>query len=303
MTASPPSHQGPPRPPSGLAVRARSGAKAGLRGLGRATAPLRPFPDFLVVGTKRGGTTSLWNWLLQHPHVLPQWPARQHLKSPHYYYWHYDRGEGWYRSHFPTTLTRTVAQRRAGGSTIVSGEASPYYLFDPRVPARVAADVPGVKLIVLLRNPVDRAASHHRERTNAGVETLSLADALAAEPGRLAGELERMRVDPLYYSRPHDWYSYRQRGIYAPQLRAWRGHFPDEQVLVLRSEDLYVDPVATFATVTDFLGLDRFDGLKAKRYNYHPHAEMPDDVRAELTEFYAPHNEELFTDLGRRLDW
>lgn len=290
-----------------LAERTRrgavGGAKLAIRSWGCLTAPARPLPDFLVIGTKRGGTTSLWNWLLQHPDVLPQLPSRQNIKSPHYFYWHFDRGESWYRSHFATSMSRARARRHAGGARVVTGEASPYYLFDPRVPARVADVLPQVRLIVLLRNPVDRAASHHRERTNAGVEKLSFADALDAEQGRLAGESERMSADPFYYSRAHDWYSYRSRGIYAPQLQAWRACFPDDQILVVQSEHLYADPGKSFDEVTDFLGLRRHEGLRADHHNYRPRAAMDEHVRAELADFYREPNEQLFADLGRRFDW
>ncbi len=163
--------------------------------------------------------------------------------------------------------------------------------------------LPQVRLIVLLRNPVDRAASHHRERTNAGVEKLSFADALDAEQGRLAGESERMSADPFYYSRAHDWYSYRSRGIYAPQLQAWRACFPDDQILVVQSEHLYADPGKSFDEVTDFLGLRRHEGLRADHHNYRPRAAMDEHVRAELADFYREPNEQLFADLGRRFDW
>src|ERR1035437_9827604 len=86
----------------------RAGSKSTLRVWGRATAPARPRPDFLIIGTKRGGTTSLWNWLLQHPLVLPMWPGIQNLKSSHYFYKHYDRGDNWYRSFFPLQTTRVA---------------------------------------------------------------------------------------------------------------------------------------------------------------------------------------------------
>jgi hypothetical protein len=280
----------------------RDATKAVIRTFGTTTAELRTPPDFLIIGAKRGGTTSLWNWLLQHPACLPMLPARQHLKSNHYFYWHFDRGPRWYRGFFASAATRRLAERRLGGP-VVTGEASPYYMFDPRVPQRVAAELPEVRIIILLRDPVDRAASHHRERTRAGVEPLSFAEALAAEDCRLAGELERIAADPFYYSRPHDWYSYRSRGIYPPQVAAWQAVVPPERTLILQSEQMYADPRATFDVVTDFLGIGRIPELRAKRYNYHQHEDMPATVRAELTEFYRAHNQSLFEMIGRDLSW
>ncbi len=98
--------------------------RSGLRGWGRVTAGVRPLPDFLIIGTKRGGTTSLWNYLLNHPGVLPMFPAPLNIKSPHYFYWHYAKGPNWYRSHFASTPTR-VALSRFRGTPTRTGEASP----------------------------------------------------------------------------------------------------------------------------------------------------------------------------------
>lgn len=280
----------------------KEGARRALRAWGRATVPLRPGPDFLVLGTKRGGTTSLWNYLLEHPGVLPMWPAAENLKSPHYFYWHHANGAAWYRSHFPTAATRRLASRRLG-SAVVSGEASPYYMYDPRVAARVRAELPEVRLIIALRDPVERAFSHYKERVRAGVEPLTFEQALAAERERLAGEMAAMEADPDYYSRPHDWYSYRDRGVYAPQVRRWQQTFPAASLLIVRSEDLYADPQATLRQVTDFLGLAPVPLRSAERWNYKPSTGMRPETRQELRSFFRPHNAELYEVLGRDMGW
>jgi len=280
----------------------RAAAKATLRQWGLLTAVARPLPDFLVIGAKRGGTTSLWNYLLDHPSVLPMYPARQHLKSPHYFYWHYDKGERWYRSHFASGRRRD-AVARAHGSAPVAGEASPYYLYDPRVPRRARALVPDAKLIVLLRDPVTRAYSHYRERVNAGVETLSFDDAIASEDERLAGEVERLNAEPLYYSRPHDYFSYRDRGVYRPQLERWYAEFPREQVLILGSEDFSADPQSSYDEATTFLGLPGHRLPADRRFNERPAEPMSESVQGYLREFFAPHNRQLYDYLGRDFGW
>lgn len=283
-------------------ARGKHVAEQGLRGWGMITAPLRPLPDFLIVGTKRGGTTSMWNYLLAHPGVLPMFPGAKNLKSPHFFYWHYDRGVNWYRSHFASAPVRSIAERRLGGP-VRTGEASPNYLYDPRVPARVRELMPETKIIVMLRDPVERAYSHYKERVRAGVEHLSLEDALDAEPDRLAGEAERMDADRTYYSRPYDYYAYRDRGVYEPQVRRWLASFPPESLLFIRSEDFYADPAAVYGEVTNFLGLSQHPLRSAKKFNYMPAASMPASAREELTRFYAPHNERLEALLGRRFGW
>lgn len=277
--------------------------KSSIRRFSQATSALRPPPDFLIVGTKRGGTTSLWNWLLAHPSILPIVPGVQTLKSSHYFYRHFDRPLSWYRGFFPTEATRRANQWRHGAAP-VAGEASPYYLFDPRVPQRVRAAVPDVRIIMLLRDPVDRAHSHHAERIREGVEDLGFADALAAEEERLTGELDKMMADPVYYSTAHDWFSYRSRGVYLPQLRAWRAAFErPEQILVVRSEDLYQRPQETYLEVTRFLGVPDHPLREAKPWLKFDRAPMDPGLRRELEEYYAPHNAALYDTLGRDMEW
>ncbi|HTW19112.1 MAG TPA: sulfotransferase [Mycobacteriales bacterium] len=280
----------------------RTVAKTAFREWGVATASLRQLPDFLIIGTKRGGTTSLWNYLLTHPHILPMFPAAQNLKSPHYFYWHYDRSERWYRSHFATRLRRTQLAR-VGKTAPVTGEASPYYLYSPYAAERARALLPQAKIIIMLRDPVARAYSHYWERVHEGVEPLSFDAALAAEDDRLAGEADRMAADPLYYSRPHDFYTYRDRGVYLPQLERWLGQYPSEQVLIVQSEAFYADKQAIFDQVTDFLGLPGHQLGEVKRFNYRPAEPMSEPSREFLTDFFVPHNRALYDYLGRDFAW
>jgi hypothetical protein len=266
------------------------------------TSPARALPDFLILGTKRGGTTSMWNHLLDHPLVMPMFPAAQKLKSPHYFYWHFDRGPRWYRSHFATTRQRNRLARELDGQPL-AGEASPYYLYHPYTPDRVRSLIPSAKLIVMLRDPVERAYSHYKERLRAGVESLAFEAALEAEDSRLHGEIAKMEADPLYYSRPHDYFTYRDRGVYLPQLKRWFACYPREQICIVRSEDFYTDRQATFSTVCDFLGLPHHELQNAKRYNYKPADPMPAAARQHLTEFFEPHNQALYEYLDRNFDW
>ena len=107
---------------------------------------------------------------------------------------------------------------------------------------------------MLLRNPVDRAYSHFLLERSRGDETLDFAAALDAELERLDGEEARLARDPAYVSDPHKHASYMARGEYARQLERWFGVFPREQILVVRSEDLYERTAEAFARVAEFLG-------------------------------------------------
>src|SRR4051794_33056344 len=173
----------------------RAAARAAVRAAGMATAGARPLPDFLIIGAKRSGTTSLHNWLLAHPDVLPLFPSarrlplRADIKGVHFFDAAPERSVRWYRSHFPTAVGRAVASRRSGGARVLAGEATPYSLHPPRAAARAAAVVPDARLIVLLRDPVERAWSHWKEQRRRGFEPLDTFEAaIDAEPGRLAGE-------------------------------------------------------------------------------------------------------------------
>lgn len=272
------------------------------RAYGMKTAHRRHLPDFLVIGTKRGGTTSLWNYLIQHPLVMPMFPESRGLKSPWYFYVNYAKGDTWYRSHFATERQLSRLQR-AHGTRPVTGEACPYYLYYPAAPERIAARMPEAKLLVVLRDPVKRAYSHYWEAMGKGVEELGFEQALAAEPERLAGELERMAADPLYYSAAHDFFSYRDRGIYKPQLELWMKHFPREQFLIMSAEEMYAGEQAAVDRTCAFLGLPRHRLPHVERHNHLPAPPMDPGTRAELTEFYRPHNRELFDWLGVDYGW
>ncbi|MFD0786834.1 sulfotransferase domain-containing protein [Micromonospora azadirachtae] len=275
--------------------------KDSLVDYGVRTSDRRPLPDFLIIGTKRGGTTSLWNYLIQHPLVPRLFPA-WNTKASHYFEEHWQRGEPWYRSHFPTQRQRAALASRHGGPVRV-GEAAPLYMFHPLAAQRVAALMPSVRLIVLLRDPVERAYSHWKERRTHGIEPLEFADALAAEEERIAGERERLIAEPEYHSERYDWYSYRARGRYLEHLEPWLERFDRNQFLFLPSEDLYRDARATYRRALGFLGLPPYDLPDFKVYNDRRSAPLQPEVRAELTAYYRPYNDALRQRLGLDLDW
>jgi hypothetical protein len=256
------------------------------------TAPLRGLPSALIIGAQRGGTTSLFNYLAQHPDVLP--PLGKEI---HYFDFYYARGIKYYRGRFP------YSHRLRGGS--VTLDATPYYLVHPLVPQRAARLLPRVKLIALLRNPVDRALSHYQHEVRGGRETLSFAEAIEKESERLAGEEDRLRNEPGYYSWNHHRYSYTRRGLYLEQLRRWLQHFPRSQLLVLQSEWLYRDPAAATAAAQRFLGLRDYRLQRYEDTYQQGHYErvMPEELRTKLTTYFEPHNRALFQFLGEEFDW
>ena len=225
---------------------------------GERTSDQRPLPDFLIIGTKRGGTTSLWSYLIQHPLVPRLFPA-WNTKTSHYFEENWPRGEAWYRSHFPTERQRAALERKHGGPSKV-GEAAPLYMFHP-AGGRAGSPtlMPQARMIVLLRDPVERAFSHWKERRSEGMEPLDFAEALAAEESRTAGERDRLIADPDDFSEPYDWYSYRARGRYLEHLEPWLERFDRSQLLFVASETLYREPAGTYARILDFIGLPAYE--------------------------------------------
>ncbi|MFD0685147.1 sulfotransferase domain-containing protein [Actinomadura fibrosa] len=277
--------------------------RTAIRGYGMGTAPLRPDPDFLLIGAKRGGSTSLYYTLLGHPGIMPLFPGARLLpkandtKGVHYFDSHYDRGRAWYRSHFP------AAARRRSRKV---GEGSPYYLFHPLAAERAGRDVPHARILLILRDPVERAFSHYRERRRQHAEELaSFEDALAAEPGRLAGEAERVAAGTGYRSYAHEQQSYRAQGEYAPHLRRWMAHFPAERIKVLAAEEFYADPQRSCDEVAAFLGLPPapLPPSATRVWNAAPSQDLKPETRRSLAEHYAPFNADLEALLGRTFPW
>jgi hypothetical protein len=251
-------------------------------------------PDFIIIGAARSGTTHLLGQLNAHPNVL-EGPAETHFFDTH----RHTYGLGWYRLRFPANKARRAAYAQ-GLHPVLTGESSPSYLSHPNVPARVARSVPRARLLVLLRDPALRAASHWAWCLRQCGETRTFREAVEAEigpPGDDGGirvPADKRPADPLVV----------RRGIYQPQLERWRTHFPDDQLMVIQSEHWFDDPPAVMDEVCDFLGLPRRESLpRVMRNRNKPHEPFDEDVIDRLRAFYRPYNERLADYLGMPLDW
>lgn len=258
------------------------------RNAGRLDHSPRVLPNFFVVGTQRGGTTSLFIYLLAHE--LVHGPRR--AKGVHYFDTNYDQSLDWYRSNFPRRST-IEKQRAAHGAEPAVGEGAPYYLFSPVIPARIHAVVPQARIITVLREPLDRAISHHNHEVKRGFETLSMEDAFDAEHGRLAGEVKRMEADSTYVSNAHIHHGYLGRGQYAEQLDRYFNLFGRDRVLVLDTAALKSDPEGTVRKATDFLGLPPMSGVDYPLYNKRDHDPVSADVRVRFGAAFTESNERL----------
>ena len=268
-----------------------------LRSARLLTSKIRLLPDFVIIGGQRCGTTSLYNYLVAHPCV-----ASAFAKEVHFFDLNFRKGTDWYRSHF-SSLVYEYLLERLRRKRLVTGEASPYYIFHPHAAKRVSQVLPRAKIIALLRNPVDRAYSHYHLEVRHGHESLPFDEAVEQEQERLRGEMERMLKDEDYHSFNHQHYSYLSRGVYVHQLAAWTRLFPEHQILVLRSEALAAEPSSVYAQVLRFLGLPLWQPQTFKPYHLARYPEMNAAVRERLTDHFAPHNHRLYELLGVNLGW
>jgi hypothetical protein len=281
-----------------LPLEARHTIRRGVDTWGEQTSAFRILPTYLIVGAMKSGTSALYEYLVRHPLV-----ARSTNEEVHYFSLHYDRGFAWYRGHFPTVLRAAYARRRYG-RRLITGESTPYYMFHPHASQRIASLLPDAKLLVVLRNPVDRAYSHYNHARQMGVEDIaSFEDALEAEPARLDGEVEKMLADPSYNSPAHWHNSYLARGLYVEQVQRLFSLFDERQVLIHTAEELSSHPERVHVRAQEFLGLPVRRLSRYPRHNVRRYPPMRPETRRRLVEYFAEPNERLCEFLGVDLGW
>ena len=260
--------------------------REGLQRFGEATEQRRPFPDFLIIGAQKAGTTALYQYLAQHPQVRPAI-----TKEVHYFDANFERVvvPGSFPPSFGVVLGPLGVPHRRG---------DPVLPVPPWVPARVADCLPRVKLIVMLRYPVRRAISHFYHEVSLGFESRSLSRALDEEPSVIASEEARLArglpSSPAYQHR-----SYFSRGLYADQLQRWLGHVPNEQLLILPSERLSSDGGESYRSVLDFLDLPDDGQTTFGRVHQRAYPEPDPSIVRELHRRYRRPNDRLVELLGR----
>ena len=253
-----------------------------------ATAELRSLPHFIIIGAMKSGTTSLFSCLIQHPQIL-----KCFRKEVHFFDNYFDKGTKWYRAHFP--LARKVSTGR------ITGEASPLYILNPLAPERISRLLPNVKLIAILRNPVERAISHYFMEVRAKREHLPVMEAFQEEENRLEEVLHNHDFTNSVYIHA----SYKRRGIYREQLARYLQFFPRRQLLVLKSEAFFKEPRDVVRQVFKFLEVnENFEVTDIKPRNVGLKKTRVDaEVYDYLTDFFRPHNQALCELLGEDFDW
>ena len=258
--------------------------------------PTHILPDYIIIGAAKSGTTSLYEYMIKNPRIEPAI-----TKQIHYFDKYFSRGSNWYKTTFPKKSKKNKILKEFG--EFQTGEATPMYMEHPLAPKRVHDLIPNVKLIVLLRNPVERAYSRYNMELKNNNENLTFEETIEQEPERLEGEFEKMKNDENYFSHSYDAHAYVTTGIYADQLERWFEYFPREQFLIIKSEDFFEQPNKIMNKVFDFLQISIFKQDKFEKFREGNYPSMKPETREKLVEFFKPHNKRLYELLGIDFGW
>ena len=275
----------------------------------------RMLPSFLIIGAAKSGTTSLYANLIEHPNILPS-----SKKEISYFQFMQDTRISFYKEHFPLKK-----------KNYISGEASASYLPHKFIPKRVHDLIPEVKLIVILRDPVERAYSSFFHKLRLGEQiTDNFEDAINSEFKRMEFEKNEPEfiIDNLNYDHPS--FSYLKHGLYAMHLENWYRYFDTNQILILDTKEFQKFPDQILQKTFNFLNIKKFeikklnpnkmkklysmndqrisengktDSINKTKLNVQTYPEMKNETKKRLQEFFKPHNEKLFSLIGRRFDW
>ncbi|MGB3514034.1 MAG: tetratricopeptide repeat protein [Microcoleaceae cyanobacterium] len=236
-------------------------------------------PDFMIIGVNKGGTTSLYSYLIQHPQIIP--PIKKEMD---FWSWKFNGSIDWYLAHFPAIPE---------GNKFLTGEASPSYFDHPNAAERIFQALPKIKIILLLRNPIDRAVSQYHQWLRLNWENRSFEEVIMSD-------LDKLTTAPNYWRQE---LNYLARGAYIEFLKKWMSLFSREQFLVLKSEDFYANPAATMEQVLRFLNLPEYQLSEYKNYNTGKYSPIDESMRRSLNDYFQVHNQRLEEYLGINFNW
>ena len=262
------------------------------------TAPLHVLPDFYIIGTQKGGTSSLYDYLITHPSIEPCY-----TKEPSYFDRYFERGLHWYKVSFPFKIHKFI-KINFFKKNFLTGEASVRYLDHPFAPQRIKEITPNAKFIILLRNPISRSFSQYSRVKGNNRENLSFKEAFLNESKRTKDDFKKIYTNSLYYADSYFTYSYFERGIYVDKIKRWMEVFPKEQFLIIQSEEFLRNTSKTYNDVLKFLGLPNWEPKEFVLYKKRPYKEkISSNLRNELVNYFKPHNQRLYDFLGKSFDW
>ena len=250
-------------------------------------------PSFLIVGAQKSGTTFLSKHLNEHPNVLAPVKLDRfgNRKEISFFDQNFDNGLDWYRSYFPKLSKK-----------LITGEATPEYLLHHHVPKRVSQILPDAKIIILLRNPADRAYSHYQHNIRLEREPASFEDAIVEETKRIKEDVKMHTVNEKYFGFRHRHYSYLTRGLYAEQIERWLKYFSREEILIIKFEELMAFPQKKYFEVLQFLGIPNWTPSKLDLFSSNPSNLRPEIIQY-LKKYFEEPNKKLYELIKEDYEW
>ena len=258
------------------------------RGISGITASNRVLPNFIIVGTVRSGTTSLYYNICEHPSVLEA--AYDEIG---FFDSNYHLGIDWYRSMFPTKKEMEKIKRDTGFA--ITGEDTPFYFWKKEAIERISEMIPDIKIISIFRNPIDRAFSNYNLGIRLKTEELSFEESIEEELDYIKRNGFRNTVDRKR--------SYISKGLYEEQIKLWFNIFPKEQIHILSTEDMHRNPEKELQKIFKFLEISEYQIKNPQKQKSVKYEKMNDRTRERLLEYYKPFNEKFFKIINKRFDW
>jgi hypothetical protein len=237
----------------------------------------------------------LFRVLSEHPDLVR--PTMS--KGIGYFDVNYGKGRRWYRAHFPVAA---LARWRSGNRP-QTFECSGYYSVHPLAPGRIAQDLPEARVVLMVRNPVDRAYSAHRHEFSRGFEDVPFEQALELEPSRIAGEVERMVADPGYESYEHRHHAYLTRSRYAEQVQRFVDALGRDRVYIVDADRFFADPQQELAALFAWLGLRPWPVSHVDAWNARPGRPLDAPLQERLMRYFEEPDRQLAELMGCLPSW
>jgi hypothetical protein len=255
------------------------------------TSQSRVLPDFLIIGAKRCGTTSLFTNLPKHPSII-----NSHHDNMGFFNDNFHLGVNWYKSFFPTQAFMEKSKKKYG--TSLSFDTTTTYMEHSSTAENVKKTKPDMKIIIMLRNPIDRAYSQYNRTIKIdGIKSRNFEDVVMTEIEKLSDHKNTS------FQILRDESNYIKKGLYYEQLKPWFELFPRKNIGIFSTEDFKNDSQKTYDKIFDFLELTEFiinDNEIMEKGNYSP---MDKKTRNFLSNFYKSHNEKLFQLIEQKFEW
>ncbi len=258
------------------------------RGIAGITASSRVLPDFIIIGTVRSGSTSLYYNICEHPSVLSA-----DYDEIGFFDSNFHLGIEWYRSMFPTKKEMENVKKETGFA--ITGEDTPFYFWKKEAAERIYDMNQNSKILSIFRNPVDRAYSNYNISVIAKTENLTFEDAIDEEIDFLSKHSFRESVDRRR--------SYLAKGIYEEQIKIWMEIFSKKQIHLLSTEDMSNNPQNTLQDIFKFLDIPQYEIKKPQKQKANTYEKMKSQTRDRLLDFYKEHNEKFFKIIEKKFEW